>query len=86
MHWSPLEAPEPETGSLTRPGATGAHRGGRAVAGGGFLAPWEAVKWVRAGHLHTPVRRAIIGFIAQLLPAEIAPLVTAPETVYDHRG
>ena len=27
-----------------------------------------------------------IRFIAQLLLAEIAPLVTAPETVYDHRG
>ena len=36
--------------------------------------------------LHTSVRCAIIGVIAQLLLAEITPLVTAPETVYDHRG
>ena len=28
MHWSPLEAPEQETGSLTRSGASGARRRG----------------------------------------------------------
>ena len=32
------------------------------------------------------IRCAITGVIAQLLLAEIAPLVTTPETVYDHRG
>ena len=40
----------------------------------------------QTGRLRTSVRRAIILIIAQLLLAEIAPLVTTPETVYDHRG
>ena len=45
-----------------------------------------AGKRARTGLLRTCVRRAIIGVIAHLLPTEIAPLVTTPETVYDHRG
>ena len=46
----------------------------------------EAGKGARTVRLRTPVRRAIMRVIAQLLLAEIAPLVTTPETVYDHRG
>ena len=46
----------------------------------------EAGDRVRIAYLRTPIRRPIIEVIAQLSAAEIAPLVTTPETVYDHRG
>ena len=59
---------------------------GKTAAGVQNPAPPGARKGRRGGHLRTPVRRAIIRLIAQLLLAKIAPLVTTPETVYDHRG
>ena len=39
-----------------------------------------------SGAISAGKSRAIRPIIAQLLLAEIAPLVTTPETVYDHRG
>ena len=53
---------------------------------GADSSPLEAGKRLRSSRLRTSVRRAIMRVIAQLLLAEIAPLVTTPETVYDHRG
>ena len=51
-----------------------------------FFGRPEAGKWARSARLRTSVRRAIMRVIAQLLAAEITPLITPPETVYDHRG
>ena len=49
-----------------------------------FFGPPDAGKRARNGRLRTRVRCAIITFIAQLLPAEIAPLITSPEIPHDH--
>ena len=59
---------------------------GKTAAGAENPAPPGQANDARNGRLRTSVRRAIIRVIAQLLLAEIAPLVTTPETVYDHRG
>ena len=87
MHWSPLEAPEQETGSLTRSGASGARRRGAGRGRWRLSGPVGGVK-MGPGRLVAHVRsmRDKYEVIAQLLLAEIAPLVTTPETVYDHRG
>ena len=59
---------------------------GKTAAGIENPAPPGQVNDGLKGHLRTDIRCAIISVIAQLLLAEIAPLVTTPETVYDHRG
>ena len=77
-----MEWRRPEVGSRARLGSSRGESAGKPPPGPAKPAPVRAAN----GRLRTPVRRAIIGVIAQLLAAEIAPLVTAPETVYDHRG
>ena len=75
MHWSPLEAPEQETGSLTRSGASGARRRG---AGRGRWRLSGPVGGVKMGpgrlvaHVRSPRDNQVV--IAHLLLAEIAPL------------
>ena len=59
---------------------------GKTAAGAENPAPPGQANDARNACLRTGVRRAIIRLIAQLLLAKIAPLVTTPETVYDHRG
>ena len=44
MHWSPLEAPEQETGSLTRSGASGARRRGAGRGRSRLSGPGAGVK------------------------------------------
>ena len=50
------------------------------VVGQGFWARRGPANDGQTGLLRTPVRRAIIGFIAQLLCAQITPLITLPQS------
>ena len=61
-----LEAPEQETGLLTRSGASGARRRGAGRGRWRLSGPARALKWARGAQLRTSIRRAIIGIIAQL--------------------
>ena len=66
MHWSPLEAPEQKTGSLTRSGASGARRRGAGrgrwwlsgPVGGVKMGPGRLVAHVRSPRDNWPYRAA----------------------------
>ena len=71
-----MELRRPEVGSRARLGSSGGESAGKPPPG-----PQSQPRWGRQnGRLRTCVRRAIIAVIAHLWPAEIAPLITLPES------
>ena len=55
------------------------------AAESGFWARRRPANDGQTGPLRTPVRRAIITIIEQLSAAQIAPEITPPEILHDHR-